>query len=508
MFQSSPRGRWASACLSALVLLITARVSRAATYSVPGFSETAVASGLNQPTDFAFLPDGRILILEKPGAVRIVVNGVLQTTPVVNLTAQVDDGFEKGLLGICLHPSFASTGWIYVYYTTNTPRNQISRFTLVGNSINPTSEQPILQNIEATNGNHNGGTVLIGPDGKLWAAPGDSGTGGAKAQDLSSASPSRFNGKVLRMELDGSPAAGNPFLGDATKEPRIWAYGFRNPFRFSFRPSNGSPFIGDVGQSTLEELDVGSAGGNFGWPYMEGAIQQPGGPGPCPATTTCIPPVLAYARTEGTTITGGVFVTGNAYPPSLQGRYVFGDYGNGSGWIKFLEFDSDNAVVGELQDLATSAGGPVAFHLGPDGNVYYAAIGAGSIFRIDFGKDFHTVPPCRVADTRNANGPLGGPALSAGTDRAFPVGGQCGVPPGARAIAANVTVTGATNAGHLVILPAGGALTNTSTINFRAGLTRANNATVTLGPAGTILVRTGMPSGGVHFVLDVTGYFD
>src|SRR5207302_233570 len=149
-------------------------------------------------------------------------------------------------------------------------------------------------------GNHNGGTVLIGPDGKLWAAPGDSGTGGAKAQNLSPYPyEGAFSGKVLRMELDGSPAAGNPFLGDATKEPRIYEYGHRNPFRFSFRPSNGSLYIGDVGQSTREELDVGAAGGNFGWPYMEGTIQQPGGPGPCPATTTCTTPRSTRAASTG-----------------------------------------------------------------------------------------------------------------------------------------------------------------------------------------------------------------
>ena len=186
------------------------------------------------------------------------------------MTSSVDDGFEKGLLGVTLHPTFATNGFLYLYYTTNTPRNRISRFTLVGNTIALASELPILDNIEATNGNHNGGTVLVGPDGKLWAAPGDSGTGGAKAQILDAASPSRFSGKILRMELDGSPAAGNPFLADASKEPRIWAYGFRNPFRFSFRPSNGSIYLGDVGQSAREEIDVGWRGGTSAGPTWKG----------------------------------------------------------------------------------------------------------------------------------------------------------------------------------------------------------------------------------------------
>ena len=493
-------------------LLFLSGQAAAATYSVARFSDTPVVSGLSSPTDLAFLPDGRILILEKAGRVRIVVNGVLQGTPALDITANVDDGLEKGLLGICLHPTFATTGWIYLYYTTNAPRNQISRFTLTGNTISAASELPILQNIEATNGNHNGGTIAIGVDGKLWAAPGDSGTGGAKAQDLAAASPSRFNGKVLRMELDGSPAAGNPFLGDLTKEPRIWAYGFRNPFRFSFRP-NGSLYVGDVGQSTREELDVVTAGGNYGWPYMEGFIEQPGGPGPCPVTTTCLPPVFDYIRSVGTTIIGGVFVTGNAYP-TLTGRYVFGD--NGASWIKWLEFDGNDALIGTpatapspaLHDLATAASGPVAFHQAPDGNLYYIGINTGTVYRIDYALDFFTVTPCRVFDTRDPAGPWGGPSLVAGQDRTFTIAGRCGIPSTARAVSINVTVTGPTAPGFLTLFPAGGPPPLASTINFRAGQTRANNAVVTLGGAGDIVVRAGMASGNVHVILDVNGYFD
>jgi glucose/arabinose dehydrogenase len=437
------------------------------------------------------------------------VTGPSGGTPAValDMTTSVDDGFEKGLLGICLHPGFATNGYVYLYYTTNAPRNRISRFTLIGNTINPTSEAIVLDNIEATNGNHNGGTILIGPDGKLWAAPGDSGTGGAKAQILDAASPSRFNGKVLRMELDGSPAAGNPYLGDATKEPRIWGYGFRNPFRFSFRPSNGSIYIGDVGQSTREELDVGVAGGNFGWPYMEGSIQQPGGPGPCPVTTICLPPVFDYPRTIGTTITGGVFVTGNGYP-TLQGKYVFGDYG--ASWIKYLEFDANDGLVGgtnALQNLATSAEGPVAFHQGPDGNLYYAAINSGRIYRIDYAREFFPVTPCRVLDTRDPAGPFGGPALVAGADRTFMIANRCEIPSTARAVSVNLTVTQPSALGHLVVFPAGGAPPSTSAINFRAGQTRANNAILTLGPSGDIVVRNAIVSGSVHFILDVNGWF-
>ena len=471
------------------------RAVHAATYSVPGFSDAAIAVGLNQPTNFTWTPDGRMLITEKPGRVRLVLGGVLQAAAALDISASVDSFSERGMLGICLDPGFATNGFVYIYYTSLVPKNRISRFVMTGNVIGAASEVVIRDGIDATNGNHNGGQVLVGPDGKLWAAPGDSGTGGAKSQDLS---PGSFNGKVLRMELDGSPAAGNPFLGDATKEPRIYAYGFRNPFRFTFRPSNNALFVADVGQSTREEIDVVTAGGNYGWPAAEGFL------GSCAG---CLPPVFDYDHTVGQSIIGGVFVTGSLYP-SLQGLYIFGDFT--SSWIRFLQFDSNNAVVGALQPLASNAEGPTSFGMGPDGAIYYAAINTGKVYRINpevTAASFNTVTPCRIVDTRRASGALGGPALSAGATRSFVVAGQCGVPVTAHSIAVNVTVTSPGADGFLTVYPASQTAPPSSTLNFRAGQTRANNAIVTLGGSGDIRVLNGQPAGTVHFILDVTGYF-
>jgi glucose/arabinose dehydrogenase len=481
--------------LFVLAALLAPPAVHGATYSVPGFSDTAIAVGINQPTNFAWTPDGRMLILEKPGRVRIVVGGVLQATAALDISASVQSGNEMGMLGVCLDSGFATNGFVYIYYTTLVPNNRISRFVMTGNAISAASEVVIRDGIDATNGNHNGGQILIGPDGKLWAAPGDSGTGGAKSQDLS---PGSFNGKVLRMELDGSPAAGNPFLGDATKEPRIYAYGFRNPFRFTFRPSNNALFVADVGQSSREEIDVVTAGGNYGWPSAEGFL------GGCAG---CIPPVFDYDRTVGQSIIGGVFVTGSLYP-SIQGAYIFGDYT--SSWIRFLLFDSNNAVFGTLQPLATNAEGPTTFGMGPDGAIYYAAINSGKVYRINpevTATSFNTVTPCRIVDTRRASGALGGPALAAGASRTFVVAGQCGVPVTARAIAVNVTVTTPGADGFVTVYPASQAAPPTSTLNFRAGQTRANNAIVALGGSGDVRVLDGQPAGSVHFILDVTGYF-
>jgi glucose/arabinose dehydrogenase len=450
-----------------------------------------------------------MLILEKAGNVRIVVGGVLQTTPALNWTTHVNSASERGLLGICIDPNFGSNGFVYLYYTTATPVNRVSRFHMVGNALDALSETIILDNIDSTNGNHNGGTILIGPDGKLWIAPGDSGTGGAKSQDTS---PGQFNGKVLRMELDGSPAAGNPFIGSFSVEERMWAYGFRNPFRFSFRPAPSNDlFVADVGENSREEIDAihtpastppGTGGGNYGWPAEEGLT----GP-PCPYASGCISPIFEYDHTIGQSIIGGVFVTSAAYPPVIQGKYLVADYT--AKWIRFLDINGSNMVTGGLQNLATADGGAVSFKTGPDGLVYFAALDTGRIYRINPpATSFHTVSPCRVVDTRNATGTYGGPALSAGGTRNFHLAGQCNVSAGARSVSVNVTVTGPGVAGDLRIYPAGSPLASTSVINFRAGQTRANNAVLLLSPTGDISVRYDAVSGTVQFLLDVNGYFE
>ena len=494
---SGPAAARRSTLLALLIALLSPAAGRAATYSVTGFSDTAVVTGLDQPTAFTWTPDGRMLILEKPGRVRIVVAGVLQGTSALDITSSVDSGIEKGLLGICLDPAFASNGYVYLYYTNQVPENRISRFTMSGNTLDPMSEAVILDHIDATNGNHNGGNIRIGPDGKLWAAPGDSGTGGAKSQDLSVGS---LNGKVLRIERDGAPAAGNPFLGDATKDPRIWAYGFRNPFRFTFRPSNGSLYVADVGQSSREEIDVVTPGGNYGWPMAEGTL------GGCPG---CLPPVFDYDRTVGQAIIGGVFVAGGNYPVFLRGKYLFGDYV--SSWIRYLDFSAADTVVGTLQDFASSAEGPVQFAIGPDGDVYYAAINTGRIYRIlPPPARFFTVTPCRVADTRESPGPSGGPALSANFARTFPVAGLCNIPPTARSAAVMLAVVSPGAGGDIRLYPAGTDPPVTSAINFNSGDIRANNAVIPLGLSGQMTALCDMPTGSAataHFVIDVYGFY-
>lgn len=503
---------WLRGFFSVVLAFATApETAHGATYTIPGLSDTVVVQNLVAPTDFDWLPDGRMLVLEKGGTVRIVVGGAVALA--LDWNANVNTVSERGLLGVCVDPAFSTNGFVYLYYTTTTPNNRISRFHMVGNALDPSSEHVVLDNIDATNGNHNGGTIRIGPDGKLWAAPGDSGTGGAKSQDISTG---RFNGKVLRMSLDGSAPPDNPFVLVPGVEPRIWAFGFRNPFRFSFRPPpNNALFVADVGEASREELDAiatpastppGAGGGNYGWPCREGFLPHTPAP-PVTCNPPLLDPIFDYDRTVGNTIIGGVFVTSPAYPAAIQGKYLFGD--NGQSWIRFLDINASNQVVGALQNVATGAEGPVSFRTGPDGLVYFAAINTGRIYVINpTASAFNVVTPCRAVDTRDPAGPNGGPALAAGGTRNFHLAGSCGVSALARAVSINVTVTQPGAPGDLRIYPAGAALPPTTVISFGTGQTRANNALVALSASGDISVLFEAAGGGVHFVLDVNGYFE
>jgi glucose/arabinose dehydrogenase len=344
------------------------------------FSDTVVASGLSSPTAIAFLPDGRMLVTEQGGALKLVSGGTVST--LVNIP--VCSTSEMGLLGIAVDPSFSgSNGFIYLYRsfgpdcTTSANRfNQVVRVTMTNGSVNISSLTVLLSGIRTDNGNHDGGGLRIGADGKLWVSVGDSGVGDGGnpgqstnpySQDLGS-----LNGKILRLELTGAPAAGNPFLGTPGARGEIWAYGFRNPFRFGMDPLTGRPWIADVGQQTLEELDIGQAGGDYSWPYCEGSLptgcMQPGD----------VAPIYEYGRSVGTTIIGGAFAPAGF--GSLGGQYFFADYGVSTIWSAVPTPAHDD--IGTPTDFVTSADGPVDIVFGPDGSLYYVAINTGTVRKV------------------------------------------------------------------------------------------------------------------------------
>jgi glucose/arabinose dehydrogenase len=370
----------------ALGMLAWAAASHAGT-PVAGFTDTSAASGLTAPTAIAFLPDGRLLVTEKGGALKLVTGGVGSTL----VTIPVCAGSEMGLLGIAIDPDFASNGFIYLYRTKPAPGgcgsatnrfNQVVRVTMVGDTIDIASLAELLTGIRTDFGNHDGGVLRIGPDDKLYVGVGDTGRGDNQGGPGSSTNPyaqdlSALEGKVLRLELDGSVPADNPFVGQAGVREEIFAYGFRNPFRFGFDPLSGELWVGDVGDLTIEEIAIVGPGENHSWPYCEGTLPvgcaQPGD----------VAPIFTYPHSGGaslgTSITGGAFAGG-----SFGGRendYFFGDYTGNTIYHAEVNAMRDD-VDGTPTAFVTSAGGPVDIVFGRDGALYYVAINGGQVRRV------------------------------------------------------------------------------------------------------------------------------
>ena len=331
-----------------------------------GYTESLFVSGLSNPTAMAFAPDGRLFVCQQGGRLRVIETGVLLPQDFVTLT--VNSSGERGLLGVTFDPNFASNQFVYVYYTATTPaiHNRISRFTANGNVAVAGSETVILDlNNLSSATNHNGGAIHFGTDGKLYAAVGDNANGS------NSQSHANLLGKILRLNKDGTVPTDNPFYSQNTGNNRmIWALGLRNPFTFSIQPGTGKMHINDVGQSTLEEIDLGAAGANYGWPEAEGTIN-------CSAQPSYTCPIYVYGRSDGCAITGGAFYNPAVpqFPAADVGDYFFADYCNG--WIRKLEAGTAN-----MTPFATGINAPVDLQVGNDGALYYLARGAGSIYRI------------------------------------------------------------------------------------------------------------------------------
>jgi glucose/arabinose dehydrogenase len=343
--------------LFTLLLVVHASASGAATLPA-GFTESPVASGLSNPTAMAIAPDGRIFVCQQGGALRVIKNSALLSTPFV--TVPVNSDSERGLLGVALDPAFDSNHFVYVYYTATTPttHNRVSRFTANGDVAVPGSEVPILNLETLSAGNHNGGAIHFGPDGKLYVAVGENAVA-SNSQTLSN----RL-GKMLRINADGSIPSDNPFFGTAMDANRaIWALGLRNPFTFAFNPGGPEMFINDVGAGSFEEINDGVAGSNYGWPRTEGPTTDP----------AFRSPRYAYDHDEGCAISGGAFYSPTTFqfPSDYTSDYFFADLCGG--WIKRLDLTTNDVTM-----FATGISGPVDVHVGGDGSLYYLARGAGS----------------------------------------------------------------------------------------------------------------------------------
>ena len=352
----------------------------------PGFTDSLVAAGLNNPTAMALAPDGRIFVCEQGGALRVIKNGALLPTPF--LTVPVDSSGERGLLGVAFDPNFVSNQLVYIYYTATTPtlHNRISRFTAAGDVA--MAGETIVMDLDnlSTATNHNGGALHFGPDGYLYVAVGDNANAN-NAETLAN----RL-GKMLRISSTGTIPADNPFFNTAAGDNRaIWALGLRNPFTFSFQPTVGRMFINDVGQSTWEEINDGIAGSNYGWDTCEGFCNPPNG--------SFRDPLYAYANDAQTcAITGGAFYN----PQVVQfadyvGKYFFADFCGG--WIKTLNPSQPNVAA----DFATGISLPVDLQVSADGFLYYLARGNGSVNRIGFSTGDNTPPTVSIDSPANGS---------------------------------------------------------------------------------------------------------
>jgi glucose/arabinose dehydrogenase len=337
--------------LAAGAVLYSVRQATAVPDGWPRISVQIVAEGFSAPTYLTHAGDGsgRLFVTEQEGRIRILQDGVVQSRPFLDITDRVAaNASERGLLSVAFPPDYASKGYFYVNYTRvadSQSRGEgntiVARYRISDNPdvADAASERVILE-IAQPEGNHNGGQLAFGPDGYLYIGMGDG--GGAGDPEENAQDTTTLLGKLLRIDVESGVAdpdftysipADNPFTSDSQAEDEIWALGLRNPWRFSFDRSTGDLYIGDVGQSALEEVDfqpASSTGGeNYGWDIMEGTACFEPSAG-CDTSGLTLP-VAEYPTSAGCAVTGGYVYRGTAFP-ALQGIYLYADYCTGQIW--------------------------------------------------------------------------------------------------------------------------------------------------------------------------------
>lgn len=313
----------------------------------PGGSPTLVrvAEGLEFPL-FVTAPvgDSRVFVVEKAGRIRILDDGALLSDPFLDISDEVSGGSEQGLLSLAFHPDYADNGRFFVNFTNRAGDTRVVEYRVSADPdrADPTPVRTVLA-VPQPFSNHNGGLVAFGPDGMLYVGMGDGGSGGdprGNGQDLST-----LLGALLRLDVDGGDLvpSDNPFAGQPGARGEIWAYGLRNPWRFSFDRQTGDLYIADVGQNQFEEVNAVEGpgrGANYGWNVTEGndCFAPPDG---CDTSGLTLP-VTVYGHGDGCSVTGGAVYRGSAVP-DLQGLYFYSDFCNG--FIRSFRF-----VDGEATD--------------------------------------------------------------------------------------------------------------------------------------------------------------
>lgn len=356
--------------------------TEASALNPPAVQLVKFASGLTDQTGIAsHSGDKRLFVLDRSGVIRIVSqNGAVAKTPFLDIRSKVLGSAEMGLLGMAFSPDYAKNGYFFINYIDKQQNSIIARYhASSADSADQASEQKLLT-LKQPYTNHNGGALSFGPDGFLYAALGDGGSGGDpenRAQNLNS-----MFGKILRLDVSQIPykiPASNPFVNQAGKLGEIWDYGLRNPWRIGFDRKTGELFIADVGQGDIEEIDLeakGSKGGiNYGWRCFEGSkdLNTDG----CQARENYAFPILEYDHSEGRcSVTGGYVYRGKKYP-ALEGKYFYGDFCGGQLYMAEQVDAKWQSTLAAKSPYQISTFGEDAA-----GEIYLADFATGSIYQI------------------------------------------------------------------------------------------------------------------------------
>nr|WP_322625562.1 PQQ-dependent sugar dehydrogenase [uncultured Flavobacterium sp.] len=363
--------------------LLTALLLAAGFCNAQNVTLTSFATGFTRPLEIVHAGDSRLFVVEQAGRIKILnADGTTNATPFLNISSIISSTNERGLLGLAFAPNYADNGQFYVNYTNLSGNTVIARYRR--STDNPAVADPnsgsVILTINQPFSNHNGGCIHFGPDGYLYIAMGDGGSGDDPQGN--GQNKNTLLGKMLRVnpEID-TPELGipqdNPFVGvDGADE--IWATGLRNPWKFSFDRTAGNIWIADVGQSALEEINrmpANQAGVNYGWRCYEGS--QSHLTDGCSQTETYTMPFADYGRANGAcSVTGGYVYRGTIYP-ELVGKYVFGDYCNSR--IALLD-DSANITWS-----SPFTGNFATFGEDNSGELYVAGITNGIVYKIAYG---------------------------------------------------------------------------------------------------------------------------
>jgi glucose/arabinose dehydrogenase/PKD repeat protein len=422
-----------------LAMALMAQAARAITLP-SGFSDAQVTK-LTAPTAFAFTPDGRILITNQDGRLVVYKNGAQLATPAIDLTSKVCREKERGLLGVAVDPAFSTNRFVYLYYTfkkagncefgvgSTKPVNRVSRFTFgTGDTISPSTETVLVDNIYSIDGIHNAGDLHFGKDGFLYISVGDSGCdidnlANCGSKNDNARDESILSGKILRITKTGAIPAGNPFQGSdsarcstagqttAGRCQETFAWGLRNPYRMTFDPNASGTttrfVIGDVGQNVWEEIDLGTSGADYGWNVREGHCKT-GSSSDCgglPAGMT--DPVHDYNHSTGcAAVTALAFVPNGVWPAAYDSTLLYGDFVCGK-IVRLTPAGSGFTATDFATGLGTSSA--VSMGFGPFGTTqalyYLNRLNGGELRRIVFTGTANRAPTA-VAGADRTSGPL------------------------------------------------------------------------------------------------------